>query len=232
MLTASRAAATWLLLAIVSVPAYGRQHEASEPDGGPFTRAAVLDAPFSANAITRVRETLPDGTIRDVTLNARYYRDSLGRVRAELDTAWGPQVVLWIPGADRGAFYAVDPASQTYRLAGHFLATALFNGEGRIALPVGKALYRYACPVLDGSGRERLAAVHAEVSPDLHVVVASHRFDHFGSVDLALTDVNREEPPSFLFEVPQHLAIADDTAGNPLAVFEPWDPARSCSARK
>jgi hypothetical protein len=49
----------------------------------------VLDAPFSAEAITTVRKTLSNGTVRERMVTARYYRDSRGRVRAELVTPWG-----------------------------------------------------------------------------------------------------------------------------------------------
>ena len=229
MLSMSRGGVLLVFLAILSAPAYGQQHESSEPEGGPFTREAVLNTPFSADAITRVRETLPDGAIREHTLTARYYRDSLGRVRAELDTAWGPYVVLWVPGPDRGAFYAIDPASRTYRIAGHFLAVALFNGEGRVALPVGKARYRYACPVLRGSARERLEAVHAKTSPDLGVVIASHRSDQIGSVDFELTNISRAEPPAQLLEVSPDFALVDGSLDDPLVQLQPWSPAHGCT---
>ena len=49
--------------------------------GGPFSRAIVLDAPFSADATTQIEDVLPDGTVRLYTVAARYYRDSQGRVR-------------------------------------------------------------------------------------------------------------------------------------------------------
>jgi hypothetical protein len=78
-------------------PAHGQQHESSEAAGGPFTDHPVLNAPFSADAITTVRERLPGGGVREQTVTAHYSRDSQGRVRAELDTAWGPYVVLWFP---------------------------------------------------------------------------------------------------------------------------------------
>jgi hypothetical protein len=74
-----------LLVTIVAVatPANGQQYESSRPAGGPFSRDAVLNAPFSADATTSIRTTLPNGTARIDTVKARYYRDSQGRVRAE-----------------------------------------------------------------------------------------------------------------------------------------------------
>jgi len=72
-----------------SAPTHSQHYDASEPGGGPFSRVAVPNAPFSADAITKVRETLPDRSVREQTVTAHYYRDSQGRVRAELDTLWG-----------------------------------------------------------------------------------------------------------------------------------------------
>jgi hypothetical protein len=48
-----------------------------------LTGSPVLDAPFSADATTMVRHTLGDGTRIERIARARYYRDSLGRVRVE-----------------------------------------------------------------------------------------------------------------------------------------------------
>ena len=78
------------LLAIVvalAAPASGLDYFASL--GGPFSRVLVLNAPFSAEATTRIQEVSPDGTARLHTVTARYYRDSQGQVRAEVDTASG-----------------------------------------------------------------------------------------------------------------------------------------------
>jgi hypothetical protein len=54
------AAVAWLWLA-----ALGRVDAGQQPlAGGPLTGPPVLDAPFSADATTTVRQTLPDGTPR------------------------------------------------------------------------------------------------------------------------------------------------------------------------
>ena len=145
--------------------------------GGPFARVLVLSAPFSAEATTRVQEVSPDGTARLHTVTARYYRDSQGQVRAEVDTPWGPYVMLdtgerprlpQVVGEERVAFYVLDPIKRTYRVGAYSFAAHLFNGEGRVALPVGKVCFQTAPPVLAGvSDIERLQAVNAEVSPDL-----------------------------------------------------------------
>jgi hypothetical protein len=61
-----------ILLCLVNLgaAAHGQQHEPGEAAGGPFTDTAVLDAPFSADAITTVRESLPNGSVQEHTLTA------------------------------------------------------------------------------------------------------------------------------------------------------------------
>jgi hypothetical protein len=192
-----------------------------------------MNAPFSATAVTRVREFLPDGTVREQTVMATYYRDSRGRVRAALDNPWGQYVVLWIPGpadSQGWTFYRLDPAERTYRFTGHFFAKALFNGEGRVALPVGKACFRTAPPVAGESDTERFEAVNARVSPDLGVVIASHRSDHIGSVDYELTNIRRDEPPTELFDLPTDYTFVTGSKSDPLLVFDPWNAKRFCVA--
>src|SRR5260221_13669166 len=89
----SRTGIVLAIVAALAAPANG-QHEASEPAGGPFSQVPVLNAPFSAQAITTARETASVATGRVYTTNARYFRNSQGQVRAELDTPSGPYVVL------------------------------------------------------------------------------------------------------------------------------------------
>lgn len=162
------------------------------------------------------------------TVTATYYRDSLGRVRAELDNPWGQFVVLWSPDPDRAVTYVLDPAQRTYRLGPRLLATALFNGEGRVALPVGKVCFRTAPPVAGASDAERLAAVNAQVSPDLGVVIASHRSDHMASVDYEVTNIRRDAPLAELFDVPTDYTLVRGSARDPLIEFDPWNAKRFC----
>jgi hypothetical protein len=59
------------------------QEPLDEEAGGPFARPPVLDAPFSADATTTIRQTRADGNVTEWTTKARYYRDSAGRVRVD-----------------------------------------------------------------------------------------------------------------------------------------------------
>jgi hypothetical protein len=220
-------------------PTHGQQYNSSDAVGGPFSRTAVPNAPFSAVAKTIFRETLPDGSLREHTVNAHYYRDSQGRVRAELETAGGQYVIVQLFSLDEELvkgptahmrIWVLDPAKRTYRVGGFWLATSLVNGEGRIALPVGKLCFQRAPPVLtDASDAERLRAVNAQVSPDLDIVISSRRSDHIGSVDYELTNIRREEPPAKLFEVPtDYTFVSVGTLWDPLVIYAPWQSKRPC----
>jgi hypothetical protein len=223
----SRTGMFLLTVAALSTPAHGQRYEASEAGGGPFS-GPVLNAPFSATAVTKVREPLADGTVREHTVTATYDRDSRGRVRAALDNSWGQYVVLWTPDTERGDFYVLDPVKRTYRLGGHSFARAVFNGEGRVALPVGKACFRTAPRVAGASDSERLEAVNAQVSPDLRIVIASHRSDRIASVDYELTDIGRDEPPAKLFDIPNDYTFVKGSMHDPLVEFDPWNAKRFC----
>jgi len=70
-------------------------------------------------------------------------------------------------------------------------AVEAFNGEGRVALPVGKTCFQLAPPVIaDVSDDERLQAVNARLSPDLGIVTESHRSGAI-ALDYAVTNVRR-----------------------------------------
>jgi hypothetical protein len=217
------------IVAALAAPASGQPFDCSTPAGGPFSRVAVLNAPFAAEATTRIRELLPKGTARVHIVMARYHRDSQGRVRAELDTPWGPYVVVEIPTPERVAFYVLDPAKRTYRIATHHIAAHLFNGEGRVALPVGKVCFQINPPVVpDVSDVERLRAVNARVSPDLGIVTESHRSDEIVSVDYEVTNIRRGEPPANLFEVPTDYMLVHGSHDDPLVGFAPWQSPPAC----
>jgi hypothetical protein len=221
---------TGSLLAIVTALAAPASGQDFARLGGPFSRVVVLSAPFSADATTRVQELSPDGTARLYTVTGRYYRDSQGQVRAEVDTPWGPYVVVASPGPERVEFYVLDPTKRTYRPAAYGFATQLFNGEGGVPLPVGKVCFQYPPLVAAGvSDAERLRAVNAQVSPDLGIVTASHRSDDIRIVDYEVTNIRRGEPPTKLFDVPTdytpvHGSLPDD----PLFTFAPWQWPPAC----
>src|SRR5215510_2290117 len=90
----SRAGILVAIIAVLAAPANGQQSDRSVAAGRPFSDVPVVNAPFSAEARTTVRQALADGSVREHTVTARYYRNSQGHVRAEVDTPWGPYVIL------------------------------------------------------------------------------------------------------------------------------------------
>ena len=242
MATIRRSASLLAILIVVSASA--RAQELARL-GGPFSRGVVLNAPFSADATTTVRETYPDGTASVRSVIARYFRDSRGQVRAEVDTRWGPYVVVASTGAERTEFYMLDPVKRTYRETGLWIAAQLFNGEGGLALPVGKNCFEYPAPAAEcATHAERLQAVDADISPDLGVVRASHRFDEIPvvaskgmrvrrSLDFALTHIRLEEPPASLFEVPyDYTFVSIGSHEEPLVGFAPGQSPSACRPLK
>ncbi len=234
------------IVAALAAPANGQDYFARL--GGPFDRVLVRNAPFSAEATTRIQELFPDRPTRVHTVVARYFRDSHGRVRAEVDTPWGLYVVVAAPGPEHVEFYVLDPAKRAYWNAGYTVAAQLFNGEGGVPLPVGKACFQYPSRVPTGAtDAERLQAVNAEVSPDLGIVTASHRADEIPSVDSTgtnirrvvdyeLTHIRREEPPAQLFEVPtdysDYTSVSIDSDDGRVVRFAPWQSPPACKPVK
>ena len=238
----SRTGSLFAIVTALAAPAGGQDFARL---GGPFSRVAVLDASFSAEATTRIQELSPDGTERLHTVTARYYRDSQGQVRAEVDTPWGPYVVVASPGPERVEFYVLNPTKRTYRIAMFGFATQLFNGEAGVPLPVGKVCFEYPPRVAAGvSDAERLRAVNAQVSPDLGIVTASHRSDEIPSVDskatnirrsvdYELTTIRREEPSAKLFQgPPDYTFVSIGSREDPVVSFAPWQSPPACKPQK
>jgi hypothetical protein len=96
-----------------------------DPSGtDPMAGPVVTGAPFSAEAITTVTQTLGDGTRIEQRTTAKFYRDGAGRVRREqsimgldlLNPSTEAQTVITIdiePGD--GMVYLLDPVARTAR---------------------------------------------------------------------------------------------------------------------
>jgi hypothetical protein len=142
MRTIHGVAVAWLWLAAIGSLTAGQQPLM----GGPLTGPAVLDAPFSADATTTVRQTLPDGSRVERTGIARYYRDRAGRVRIEhmivgldpLNSAPKGQVrTIIAPDPATGRVYTLDDATRTANLSPRFMYDLAVGGGGTYALPLG-----------------------------------------------------------------------------------------------
>jgi hypothetical protein len=114
--------------------------------GGPLTGPPVLDASFSADATTTVRQTLSDGTRIERIGRARYYRDRAGRVRVEqvimgleaLNPAAEGQVRITIlPDPSKQTVFTLDPATRTANRHSRDMAAVTVGGGETFALPLG-----------------------------------------------------------------------------------------------
>jgi len=148
---------TGLLLALAVAPG------ASAPDeefGGPFSGRIVRGVPFSAEARTTVRQTLPDGRRVERIGIARYYRDGIGRIRVEhvvtgldpLNTAPKGQVRTIIdPDPGHSGVYTLDEQTRTVNPSPRFMYDQAVGGGGSYALPIGGA--RWGALVFGNSER-------------------------------------------------------------------------------
>jgi hypothetical protein len=114
--------------------------------GGPLTGPPVLDAPFSADATTTLRQTLSDGTRIERVGRARYYRDRAGRVRVEqmimgleaLHPAAEGQVRITVqPDPSKQAVFTLDPVTRTANQHSRHMAGMTVGGGRTLALPLG-----------------------------------------------------------------------------------------------
>ena len=87
--------------------------------------AVVRDAPFSAEGITTVTQTLADGTRIERTTTSRFYRDSAGRMRrdqtimglAALDPSRESETLITIVDPIAEATYVLNPVTKMARRA-------------------------------------------------------------------------------------------------------------------
>jgi hypothetical protein len=104
------------------------------------TSAVVTGQPYSADGVTKVTQTLADGTRIEREVRSKFYRDSAGRVRREqsilgLDSLLGglnsePQTAITITDPVARIVYSLDPVRQ----------------EARRLMIVGDGYYRLAVP--------------------------------------------------------------------------------------
>lgn len=92
--------------------------------GAALTDAVVPNAPFSADAVTTVTQTLGDGTKIEQRTTAKWYRDSTGRVRREqtvigidrLSPPGQPQTTITFDTVPNDPMpYVLNPATRTAR---------------------------------------------------------------------------------------------------------------------
>ena len=141
---------TLALLLVIPVPVLAHDTPLSAP-GGPLTGPPVLDAPFTASALTSVTWIRDDGTRLTESGSARYYRDRSGRVRVEQvvgrsDPVTAAKVhtslITIDPDPNDGSIYTLDPRTKTAHIGLRSIAGIAIGGGETFALPIGNARVR------------------------------------------------------------------------------------------
>jgi hypothetical protein len=139
----------WVTACLAALPLTAFAQDRPDPYGafvGPFSRTRpALGAPFSADATTIIRQTEPDGRRRRRQATARYYRDSMGRVRVEYNVpadgsrgnvTASKRMAMLLPDPGNLTVYTVDDSTQTAHLNPGF-AGLIFNASTAFAIPTG-----------------------------------------------------------------------------------------------
>jgi len=116
-----------LVAAAADATAQGRQgpgapsSQAAAPlPSDPLAGPVVTNAPYSADAVTTVTQTLGDGTRIEQKTEAKFYRDSAGRIRRE-------QTILGLaalnPSAKTRTVVTIDPDASSQPISAAFMYT-------------------------------------------------------------------------------------------------------------
>jgi hypothetical protein len=144
-----RHALSVLSLCLSWIPSVVYGQALPEPTGSPLG-TPVVNAPFSADATTTVRQVLGDGTRIERVGRARYYRDRVGRVRVEqmimgletLSPASDGQVRITIyPDPAKGNVFTLDPRARTVTPGPRGGASTAIGGGSSFAVPLGGASF-------------------------------------------------------------------------------------------
>lgn len=181
--------------------------------GGPFVRPPIIDAPFSADATTTIRQTRNDGTVVEWTTRARYYRDGAGRVRVD-QTIWNPdardsKVKTTVQHEmESGTVYVMEPSTKTTRRIPRGLGDMEVGGGHSFSVPTSFNT------LLTTSRRLPTAVIdNVEVDPGLKLVTYSRHLNPSRGivVEYRVSNINRAEPSADLFAAPP-----DDYASVPI----------------
>ena len=167
----------WVCLVFVALPglSYTQENPSTDLIRGPFSNTPIVNAPFSAEAMTIVTEKVENET-RTSTGSARYYRDSMGRVRVEYEVPLAEShegtktVAMILPDPIARKVYTVDQATETIRQSHLGIAGVIFNGADAFAIATGRAQFRvfYAVDIdapdnfIESLGNRRIAGILTE----------------------------------------------------------------------
>jgi len=203
----------------------------------------IAGVPFSATAVIKNQQTLPDGTVQTSRNINLIGRDSRGRTHGEMRQRV-PEFSKDVPPLNEVHIY--DP--QAHLKIVYYPATHIASRKPQSAPAVTADLSDHSNPLvkvedlgattidnIDVKGTRRSVTIPAQnaatgapitvvdeywYSEDLHLnILLVHSDPRTGEQTVALSDIKREEPPQEFFEVPPGYKIVDMTppAGAPAA---------------
>ena len=184
MATTRLSAYLLVIFALTSAPFLLAQ-QADQDDAVSGTARRLLpfpNAPFSAEAVTTVNQMLRNGTRLEQSTTARYYRDSLGRLRVELlmeglrqpKTMSERHIRLTVcpfarefPDVPEPSCYSLDPVTRTKRWGGNPWVRPLTNfHDGSFSgVPVGGVRFMHFARAQDILRYEPQAAERIQHEP-------------------------------------------------------------------
>jgi hypothetical protein len=189
-----------------------------------ISRAAVLsgpvvrNAPFSAEATTVVRQTLGDGTRIERRGNARYYRDSDGRVRVEqtiiglepVNGAVDPQIRVTIHSdPSKPVAYTLDPVRRVTFLGPRGIFGLAVGGGETFAVPLGGVRF---LQFSDGRRQSRLSEEFGRGGHEIEEeMLGSRTFSGVEAIGRRLTTTI----PTGLFGNDRPLVVVDERWESP-----------------
>ena len=146
----ARVSALLIVAATSAMTGAGQESDTIDTVGGPLTGPPVLGAPFSADATITLTSML-DGTPRQQSARARYYRDSAGRVRVEqivrgegeLNPIAERTTFITIDATPGSVVFTLDPRRRIVRPESRGILGQMFNGGSSFAIPVGTSQFRF-----------------------------------------------------------------------------------------
>jgi hypothetical protein len=203
----------------------------------------IAGVPFSATAVIKNEQPMPDGSVQTSNNINLIGRDSRGRTHGEM-RPWMPETFHGMPPLNE--VHLFDPQTRLktiYEPATHIARVQMQAGPPRTVSPANisnplvkmEDLGSTTIDGIDVKGARRTLTIPAQAngtgaavavvdeywySEDLHMnVLLRHTDPRTGVETIALSNIKREEPDQAFFEVPQGYKIVDMTPppGAPVA---------------
>jgi hypothetical protein len=205
---------------------------------GMHSRKVVTNAPYMATATNTFTQALANGNTIQRTTTATVGRDSAGRTYEQQTITGGPLVgnngpvtLTFINDPVAGYAYVLNPSTKVaMRRPLHTPPASTSSAEPKVTKPAnpnvavnelgmktlngvnatGKTMTHTFPAGSIGNAQPITATTETWFSPDLQVVVSAKRDDpRTGTSVYALTNIQRQDPPTSWFTIPSDYTIQD-----------------------